>query len=145
MARKRSRKKPAFAGTGTGHTAKTKVPDPVPFELPEQVHHNAQSAGAMIEPGSKFYKMGGCSIILSHSKHGWHMSIAHPKRYPTWDEIAHARYSLIPNDVPMAMMLPPQEEFINVHANCFQLWQVDPFGETVSVPHAAIALRDNES
>lgn len=54
---------------------------------------------------------------------GWHLSISHPKRYPTWDEISEARYKLVPNEVTMAMFLPPREQFVNVHKNCFHLFQ----------------------
>lgn len=55
-------------------------------------------------------------------EHGrWHLSIAHPKRYPTWDEIRDARYLFVPNDVFMMMHLPPKKEYVNVHPNCFQL------------------------
>src|SRR3954452_7604681 len=40
----------------------------------------------------------------------WHLSISHrtndvparPGRYPTWDEIAHARYELLPADMTFA-------------------------------------------
>lgn len=40
----------------------------------------------------------GCFILIA--KEGdekdkrWHLSISHPLRYPTWDEIKEARYSL---------------------------------------------------
>lgn len=79
---------------------------------------------AGLEPGSRAYMMGNCSVIVSLSGAGYHMSIARPDRYPSWDEVSKARYALIPDNVTMAMMLPPQSEFINIHSNCFQLWQV---------------------
>jgi hypothetical protein len=80
---------------------------------------------AMMQGASRFFKMGKVKIILSRYEHGWHMSISHPERYPTWDEIAKARYELIPNEVTMAMILPPQEEFVNIHNFCFQLMEVE--------------------
>lgn len=55
----------------------------------------------------------------------WHLSIAHHKRYPTWDEIRDARYELIPDDVMVAMFLPPRTEYVNVHAYCFHLFEVE--------------------
>lgn len=53
----------------------------------------------------------------------WHLSISHPGRYPKWDEIFSARYALIPNEINMAMYLPRREEYINIHKNCFHLYE----------------------
>ena len=110
-------KPPIGSGVGKGHTAHSKVHKLVPIELPREIRGS-------IEPDSRGYRMGSCTIILSHSSAGWHMSIANHHRLPTWDEIAAARYALIPNDVDMAMLLPPVERYINLHDNCFQLWEV---------------------
>ena len=55
----------------------------------------------------------------------WHLSIAHQHRYPTWDEIADVRYALVPEDVTMAMLLPPPDEYVNAHDYCFHLWQIE--------------------
>lgn len=58
----------------------------------------------------------------------WHLSIAHPKRYPTWDEIKAARYELIPHDLTIAMILPPPSEYVNIHNNCFHLHEIEGEG-----------------
>lgn len=55
----------------------------------------------------------------------WHISISHPYRYPTWDEIADLRYLLCPEDITMAMLLPPPERYVNVHEHVFHLWQIE--------------------
>ena len=55
----------------------------------------------------------------------WHLSIAHRHRYPTWDEIADVRYELVPDEVTMAMLLPPLGQYVNEHEFCFHLWQID--------------------
>lgn len=68
--------------------------------------------------------MGQCTAMVSHSEHGWHFSIAHPQRYPTWDEVAKVRYELIPDDVTMAMILPPRGDYVNIHNFCFQCHEV---------------------
>lgn len=82
----------------------------------------------------------GCSVICAHEPAKaapggiwlpptelllWHLSIAHQHRYPTWDEIADVRYELVPEDVTMAMLLPPADEYVNEHEHCFHLWQID--------------------
>lgn len=64
----------------------------------------------------------------------WHLSISHrtnehpPQagRYPTWDEIAHARYELLPGDLTFAMMLPPRSQYVAVHDTTFHLHEVHP-------------------
>jgi len=92
-------------------------------------------------PGADCYRSAkGCTIIVAREPAGraptgiwlppdarllWHLSIAHRRRYPTWDEIADARYELTPAEVTMAMLLPPPEHYVNANAHCFHLWQID--------------------
>lgn len=67
----------------------------------------------------------GCSIIVSANEDGrWHISIAHPDRYPTWDEIKDARYQFVPDEIHMVMPLPPERFYLNVHRNAFHLWEL---------------------
>ena len=54
----------------------------------------------------------------------WHLSISHPNRHPIWEEIAEARYDLLPDNVTMAMVLPPRGEYVNVHKHCFHLHEL---------------------
>ena len=54
----------------------------------------------------------------------WHLSISTSYRYPTWDEIREARYALCPDDITMAMLLPPRSQYVNLHPNCFHLHEV---------------------
>jgi hypothetical protein len=76
---------------------------------------------------------GECNVIVTRDPvtvrgvvvPRWHLSISHPSRYPTWDEIKQARYKLIPNEVTMAMILPPAEQFVSLHPNCFHLHEID--------------------
>lgn len=78
-----------------------------------------------LEPGSKHYKAGRLQIIVSlpYQAMGWHMSISHPERYPSWDEIVYYRYRLLPGSITMVMYLPPLDEYVNIHQNCFHLHQ----------------------
>lgn len=69
-------------------------------------------------------KDGHLSLFVGPEPEGWHLSISHTARYPTWDEIKEARYRFCPNDLTMAMLLPPMEEYVNVHERTFHLWQV---------------------
>lgn len=73
---------------------------------------------------------GTLSALVGEEPPGLHLSISHrpasPRaagRYPTWDEIAHARYELLPDDIWVAMYLPPPENFVALHDTTFHLWQ----------------------
>jgi len=88
-----------------------------------------------------YFLMGECSVIvgrepcamsttpiiasLSDPPMRWHMSIACPDRYPTWDEMMMARTHILPADLAFAQIFPGSwDEFINLHSNCFHLWEV---------------------
>lgn len=71
------------------------------------------------------YSLGECSVIVTREYGRHHLSIAHPRRDPTWREIAEARYRILPGDVVMAMLLPPLASYINLHAHCFQMIEID--------------------
>lgn len=81
-----------------------------------------------LQPGTKRYKLNGCSILVSPpvAGHcGWHLSISHARRNPRWSEIKKARYELLPEDITVAMILPRPRDYINIHEYCFHLHQVD--------------------
>jgi hypothetical protein len=54
-----------------------------------------------------------------------HVSIAHPGRYPTWDEIHVIKEELFGERQAM-MILPEKALYVNMHKNCFHLWEM-PF------------------
>jgi hypothetical protein len=87
------------------------------------------------ESQTTFYGKAECKVILSHElptpkdeKKRWHLSISCQDRYPTWEEIKDARYSLLPMGLTFAQILPPMSQFINIHPNCFHLWEIDWHG-----------------
>ena len=75
----------------------------------------------------KQYRVGSLFILVGHepTEYGlrWHLSISHPTRYPKWDEIKEARMRYIPQHVTMAMFLPGEADYVNIHPNCFHLWE----------------------
>ncbi len=84
-------------------------------------------------PCCRAWQLGQCTVFAGKEPPGWHMSISHPTRYPTWDEIREARYRFVPDAVTMVMILPPRAEYVNVHRNCFHLHEmsggpVEPVG-----------------
>ena len=69
-----------------------------------------------------FRSQTGLAVLISIEPTGPHLSISHPDRYPTWDEIADAKYTLLPG-VTMSMILPGNPaEYVNLHDTTFHLY-----------------------
>jgi hypothetical protein len=73
---------------------------------------------------------GPCRALVSQepNKQGqlkWHLSISCQDRYPGWNEIKDARYALLPHEITTGMILPPPEEYVNIHPNCFHLHEIE--------------------
>jgi len=74
-------------------------------------------------------KDGHLTVFVGQEPAGWHLSISHrtnsnpprPGRNPKWNEIKDARYRFTPADVSMCMILPPPDEYVNVHETTFHL------------------------
>lgn len=128
---KRNRHKRRGTGLERGHGSNSKLPAIV--ERPLSRWERAAVKQGLLEPGTKGYFMGACTITVGSSHVGHHLSIAHPKRYPTWDEMAKARYELLPSDLTFGMAFPPSEDYVNVHNNCFHLWEITGLGEARKV------------
>ena len=56
----------------------------------------------------------------------WHLSISAVMRYPTWDEIAEARERYLPDLLTFGMILPPRDEYVNLHETTFHLHEMGP-------------------
>ena len=90
---------------------------------------------------------GFLTAILTTEPHGLHLSVAHhnhparkqkANRYPTWDEIAQARYVLCPHDIDMVLILPALEDYVALHPTTFHLHQV------VGLPNSATDRAKND-
>lgn len=73
----------------------------------------------------------GCRILhaVEETEHGTlrHVSISHPERYPTWDEIRDTKYALFQDGEDAVMILPRKKggpRYVNVHPRCFHLWEL---------------------
>jgi hypothetical protein len=75
--------------------------------------------------GTRAFAWGYVRVIVGEEPVvGWHMSISTPHRLPTWEEVREARYAFVPDEVTMAMLLPPRNEYMNIHEYCLHLYQV---------------------
>ena len=84
---------------------------------------------------AQHWRMGNLKVVTVQEPAGkdgawlWHLSISHPNRHPTWDELKAARYWLLPSDITVGILLPPPDQYVNVPAqdHVFHLWEVsDP-------------------
>lgn len=101
----------------------TQLPPLALVEIPPP----AEMMGALVSGVNTYlrtYRLGQCSVIVTKEFGEFHMSISHPTRLPKWDEVAEARYRILPDDVTMAMLLPPRAEYLNVNEHCLQLVQI---------------------
>lgn len=68
------------------------------------------------------------SLFLSLEDRGadtglWlHLSLAHPRRMPTWLELKDAKELFI-GDVAAVQLLPPRSSYLNVHNFCLHLFR----------------------
>lgn len=65
----------------------------------------------------------------------WHVSVSHRfelgqnvGRMPVWDEVKHAAYRLIPEDVPLVLVFPRRSSagtpgYVNVQDNCLHVYE----------------------
>lgn len=51
-----------------------------------------------------------------------HTSISALDRYPSWDELKQIKEELHGNGLVL-QVLPPKSHYVNIHQNCFHLWE----------------------
>jgi hypothetical protein len=73
----------------------------------------------------KKYKMGRCAVIVSVDDGLWHLSISTPNALPSYAEMKEARYTFCPDNIFMAEIFPPRDQFVNVHPYCRHLWEIN--------------------
>lgn len=93
--------------------------------LQPRAHWKEQPSWPRISAQQRWYSWGNCRVSVGKDPDGnWHLSISCPNRNPTWEEIKQARYDLCPHEITMAMILPPTDEYVNLHEHCFHLHQI---------------------
>ena len=66
----------------------------------------------------------GCTAFAGQELGRWHVSVSHPRRVPSWDEMRTAREAMTSDAVTMAILMPPSAQYVNVHDYCLHLWGV---------------------
>ena len=66
---------------------------------------------------------GGCKVIKNKERGFWHITIKHPSRNPTIEEICEITYALLPENARAMMLIPPKNVYIkNVYE--FRIWEM---------------------
>jgi hypothetical protein len=67
----------------------------------------------------------------------WHLSVSYrdhakkPDRCPTWDELKHAKYQLVQDDLCMVLIFPKRSApYVNIHPTTLHLWESDQGEDT---------------
>lgn len=71
------------------------------------------------------YKFKGKMVFVNIEQGAWHLS-ASANHTLGYYELKEIRYNFLPNRISAAQIFPPREEFINVHENCFHLYEIQP-------------------
>jgi len=74
-----------------------------------------------------WYRWGEVTAGVTKDPGGWHVSVSHPRRYPSWDEIYTAWYDLVPgagSEFEGVILLPRKTDYVNLHPNCFHVHQL---------------------
>ncbi len=78
-------------------------------------------------PGQRAFRKGVNRAIVSQDERGrWHLSVSRDDGLPGWGELKKARYALVPPEIWMVQVFPPQKYFVNIHPDVLHLWEVEP-------------------
>ncbi len=95
----------------------------VPKELLQLLIMNGSELGSV----EAWMTDSGLRILRSidHTEHGrlLHISISAANQYPRWDQILECKYQFF-GDKTAIMVFPRKELYVNLHKNCFHLWEL---------------------
>lgn len=96
----------------------TKLKIHLPVEIEEETKEDEYG---MYSTGAFRYK--GKNILVVKENGKWHLSVAsnHPLGY---QEMKEVRYKFMPDGMDVAQIFPSRANFVNLHENCFHLWEL---------------------
>lgn len=128
---------------GADGVKRTKVPGTFETAAPPRVRRDLSPQGRdaeelLLQVGAlhaERWLVGGCTVMLARERYKgeyrWHLSIAHPSRHPTWDEMKVAVYELPALELKpgrtMAQLLGKVEDgqWVNRHEHTFHWFEID--------------------
>lgn len=97
---------------------KIDAPENFPFQIKENI---VTDEYGVYSTGIFNYKGMNMIIVIENGK--WHLSVS--AKYPLgYHQLKEVRYKFLPNNIQVAQIFPPREEFVNVHHNCWHLWEI---------------------
>lgn len=99
---------------------KLRLPVPDIFK-PIFISHEEDDEHGHYETG--FFRYKGKEVFVNIEEGLWHLSVS-AKHTLGYYELKEIRYEFLPNAVRIAQIFPPREEFVNLHENCFHLWEI---------------------
>lgn len=102
-----------------------------PVAATDHLPSNAPTGWRLVDKGydGRAYRhTSGLTLIwsVSYERDGkaWrHISLAHPNRLPTWDELRSIKEWICGPDGTAYKVLPPESEYVNENPHCLHLWQ----------------------
>lgn len=83
--------------------------------------------GVILPAGAEGWRKGKVAAIRWHQDGRWRLSVSAPSRWPTWTELEDARRSLLPPQVFMAAVFPPDGHRLRMYDGTAHLLEVkDP-------------------
>ena len=101
------------------HWMDSKLPRVIPYTW--RLHTRTIDGARYVQP------MTDLTVTVSgdveHDEKKWiHLSIAHPERMPTWEEVVAAKEWIIGRDEYAVQVIPPRERYVNTHPFCLHLF-----------------------
>lgn len=84
------------------------------------------------EGGYFFVPEKGLHVIVSNGD-GWdHVSVSHPSKIPTWEDMQFIKDLFFKPDEIVMQIHPKNCDYVNIHPNCLHLWR--PQKEAIPTP-----------
>lgn len=78
------------------------------------------------------WQINALRVIASWGEQWDHVSVSHPSRIPTWEEMCWIKSLFFEPDEAVMQLHPPQSEYVNNHPRCLHLWR--PHNATIPLP-----------
>lgn len=107
--------------------------------VPEEYRDRAVGAFALLIRSEKFSVVasdGVTEITPLSIGYGWeHVSIAHPRRCPTWEEMCHLKDLFWTEEETVMQLHPKKADYRNFHPFCLHLWRPIPGADLPAPRH----------
>lgn len=80
-------------------------------------------ADVILPVGKAYRGPNGLRVIIAREQREWHISLSHPDRYPTWDEIRDVCWTLKPRTRFKVIVPAANEPYTNFHPYTMHVWE----------------------